>query len=148
MVLFFLCHWGRQMTQVLHTFITLISLFFVGKQENASRLTGKPQKICSNLLGMTQHVSLRPSDALLQDPALLLKSAHCGNLVSIWGHFPNETMKMETSNLSDNVSVLSVNLSDGSQVTNHTEHLVYLQQLKEKNIYNISKFETAFPWVT
>lgn len=52
---------------------------------------------------------------------------------------------METSNLSDNVSVLSVNLSDGSQVTDHTEHLVYLQHLREKNMYNISKFETAFP---
>lgn len=25
-VLFFLCHWGRQMTQVLHSFITLISV--------------------------------------------------------------------------------------------------------------------------
>lgn len=50
--------------------------FIVGKQENTSRLTGKPQKICSYLLGMTQHVSLWPSDALLQDPALLLKSAH------------------------------------------------------------------------
>lgn len=57
-------------------------------------------------------------------------------------------MKMETSNLSDNVAVLSVNLSDGSKVTDHTEHLIYLQQLREKNIYNISKVETAFPWVT
>lgn len=42
---------------------------------------------------------------------------------------------METSYLGDNVSVLSVDLSDGSQVTDHTEHLVYLQQLRErKNI--------------
>lgn len=51
-------------------------------------------------------------------------------------------MKVETSNLSDNVSVLSVNLSDGPQVTDHTEHLVYLQQLR---IQKTLKILQGFP---
>lgn len=142
LVVFFLCHWGGQMTQVL-----VLSHFnrclFAKKHRNASGLTRKPGKICSNLLGMAQHVSLWPSDALFQNPALLLKRAHCRNAVSFWCHFTIE-IKVKTSYLSNNVSVLSVNLSNGPQVTDHTEHLVYLPWFGT----NICIYKSERPWVT
>lgn len=83
---------------------------------------------------MTQDVSLWPSDALLQNPALLLKMPIFDVSIHLMAFYqPNEKKNTRTTAyLSNNVSVLSVDLSNGSEVTDHTEHLIDLQQLGGK----------------
>lgn len=79
---------------------------------------------------MTQDVSLWPSDALLQNPALLLKMPISDVSIHLMAFYqPNKKQnKKATAYLSNNVSVLSVDLSNGAKVTDHTEHLIDLQK--------------------
>ncbi len=134
----------------------------------------------SYLLRTAQHVSLRPSNTLLQDPALFLnthththtQTNHSGNakcwvmcrcthvahdqpwqrtcwqqaapwdtrssefyfkniqqkITLVFGSRVPGVLRSEMSYLSDNVSILSVHLGDGSQIADHTEDLVHLKQ--------------------
>lgn len=43
-------------------------------------------------------------------------------------------VSVDTLYLGYNVSVLGVDLSDGSQITDHTEHLVHLQQQNHADV--------------